>query len=237
MYSKRYQQFIERHPDYLGIEKYCNICGFRFSKFAPAGIIKRAAQCPVCGSLERHRHLYFHIFNIIFKLEDKKIIHFAPEPVFKNLFLHSKAEYYDVDILPGITQYTQDITRLTFSDNYFDFLIACHVFEHVENDIRGFNEIFRVLKVGGIALLSAPLSKIFYEDLSITDPDMRLKHFGKEDHVRWYNEEIFHQRIKDAGFSTETSRVSLFPQYMRDECLLGDLIIIARKESLKKEKG
>lgn len=37
-----------------------------------------------------------------------------------------------------------------------DFAIACHVLEHVANPLRAIAEIFRVIRIGGLAVLAVP---------------------------------------------------------------------------------
>jgi ubiquinone/menaquinone biosynthesis C-methylase UbiE len=51
----------------------------------------------------------------------------------------------------------QDVQQLTFSDKSFDIVTSNQVFEHVENDIKGFSEVCRVLKQGGAFIFGVPL--------------------------------------------------------------------------------
>ena len=51
----------------------------------------------------------------------------------------------------------QDVQCLTFAEKTFDLCTATEVFEHVANDEKGFAEIFRVLKEGGLFLFTVPL--------------------------------------------------------------------------------
>lgn len=49
-------------PLYYGNSYYCPVCERDFRKFLPDGHIKREnAQCPKCGSLERHRLLWLFL--------------------------------------------------------------------------------------------------------------------------------------------------------------------------------
>jgi SAM-dependent methyltransferase len=49
-----------------------------------------------------------------------------------------------------------EITQLWHPDNTYDMVLASHVLEHTTNPIRGLLEIWRVLKVGGHALIILP---------------------------------------------------------------------------------
>ncbi len=70
------------------------------------------------------------------------------------------SEYFD-DIKYG--EYNngiqcQNVESLTFLDNSFDICTSLEVFEHVENDLKGFNEIYRVLKNGGVYIFTVPIN-------------------------------------------------------------------------------
>ena len=221
-FAKQYSTFIREHKEFFGYSRYCNICGYRFSRFATVNPhTPREAQCPVCKSLERHRHLYVFIQSIYPFLEGKKILHFAPEPIFKKLFNDSKAEYFDADILEGVASYHIDMTDIKFSDDTFDYIFANHVLEHIPDDNLAMSELYRVLKRGGVAYLSVPLRQEFSEDLSITDPEKRLRLYGQSDHVRNYNLETFCSRLNAAGFNTD-----LVSRPLSHSAMLGDAKLI-----------
>ncbi|MFQ3577028.1 MAG: class I SAM-dependent methyltransferase [Cytophagales bacterium] len=68
----------------------------------------------------------------------------------------------------------------------FDGIICNHVLEHIPDDIAAMNEMYRLLKPGGIALITVPIdeSKIeTYENFSIVYPNESIKHFGQWNHV------------------------------------------------------
>lgn len=219
----------KRFPRFAGRERYCNICGYRFAKFQPFGYPPREAQCPICGSLERHRHLYIHISSIYPFLGGKNILHFAPESVIKKILSDSAAKYYDADIDVGKATWQVDITNIAFNDNEFDYIFCIHVLEHITEDIKAMQELFRVLKTGGAAYLAVPLGKEFVEDVTVTDPEGRLRLYGQRDHVRIYTLEEFCNRLNSVGFNTDLiSQPNNFPAPLQD-AKLGDPIVIARK--------
>lgn len=57
-----------------------------------------------------------------------------------------------------ITHYPEvDVQDIPYKDESFDYVIADQVFEHVRNPWKGINEIYRVLKPGGWAIISSCL--------------------------------------------------------------------------------
>jgi 2-polyprenyl-3-methyl-5-hydroxy-6-metoxy-1,4-benzoquinol methylase len=49
----------------------------------------------------------------------------------------------------------EDAMKLSFKENTFDIVICTHVYEHVPNPKKLFEEIYRVLKPGGVCYLAA----------------------------------------------------------------------------------
>jgi SAM-dependent methyltransferase len=62
------------------------------------------------------------------------------------------------EIVDGILN--QDVQKLTFSDSSIDVVSSNQVFEHVPDDIKGYEECHRVLKSGGTMVFSVPLYDI-----------------------------------------------------------------------------
>jgi SAM-dependent methyltransferase len=94
-------------------------------------------------------------------------------------------------------------------DGTYDVVIANHVLEHIDDDRKAMRELVRVLKPGGIALLTAPINptrQSTYEDASITDPAARAAHFNAPDHRRYYGLD-FADRLIEAGLRVETFRL------------------------------
>ena len=167
---------------------------------------RRAAQCPRCGSLERHRHLWLYLereLNI--RQAPLRVLHVAPDPgIDARMASLPNLDYVGGDLLEGRGEHTVDLTRLAFPDASFDLLIAFHVLEHVPDDARAFTEIHRVLRPGGCALLQVPLRDgPTLEDPAADTPEARLATFGQEDHVRVYGED-FGERVAAAGLHAET---------------------------------
>jgi SAM-dependent methyltransferase len=59
----------------------------------------------------------------------------------------------------------QDLTQTSFPDNYFDVIITQDVLEHVADAQRAVEEIFRILRPGGIHICTVPVQWDLQETL------------------------------------------------------------------------
>lgn len=72
------------------------------------------------------------------------------------------SEYFD-DVARGERRngvLCQDVQQLTFDNASFDLCTSTEVFEHVPDDARGFAEIRRVLRPGGLFVFTVPLEGV-----------------------------------------------------------------------------
>jgi ubiquinone/menaquinone biosynthesis C-methylase UbiE len=100
-----------------------------------------------------------------------------------------------------------NIMDIQYADQFFDVIFCSHVLEHVDDDMKAMREFYRVLKNSGWAILLVPItSEQTFEDPSITDPQLRKKLFGQEDHVRRYGPDYVN-RLRMAGFKVKTTKV------------------------------
>lgn len=116
-----------------------------------------------------------------------------------------------------------DITNIPSDSNSYDAIICIHVLEHVEDDLKAIDELYRVLKPGGWALISVPIdfNRKTYEDPTIVDPDQRREHFGEEQHVRLYGND-FADRLIRSGFEVSLDRGEDVPAEIRQQYGLMD---------------
>ncbi|MCE7951138.1 MAG: methyltransferase domain-containing protein [Xanthomonadales bacterium PRO7] len=162
-------------------------------------------RCPRCGSSDRERHLLAFIERAdSIQFHDSRVLHFAPEQAIKELILkNAPHEYVQADLFPAHPDVIKiDITRMPFESAHFDLVIANHVLEHVDNDSAALNEIFRVLRNGGHAILQTPYATRLpttIEAEQVRSPDARLALYGQEDHIRLYGTDLF-SRIERHGF-------------------------------------
>ncbi|WP_435253679.1 class I SAM-dependent methyltransferase [Tenacibaculum sp. A30] len=187
------------------------IDGKSFRKFLPYGygIQRENALSPSTLSLERHRLLWLFLQqeSNFFSSEKKlKVLHIAPEQCFLDLFRKQQnLEYITSDLESPIADVKADICDLPFEDNSFDVVFCNHVLEHIPDDTKAMQELYRVMKVGGFGIFQIPqdLSReITFEDDSITNPKERAKIFGQYDHVRVYGRDYFN-KLRSIGFTVD----------------------------------
>ncbi|SHG60092.1 class I SAM-dependent methyltransferase [Winogradskyella jejuensis] len=185
------------------------IDGKSFKSFLPYGYGEQRNNVlsPSTLSLERHRLLWLYLQNEtnFFKAE-KKVLHFAPEQCFLKRF--GKLEhlnYTTTDLLSPIADVKADICNLPFEDNSYDIILCNHVLEHIPDDTKAMQELYRVMKPGGYGIFQIPQDlnrKTTFEDNTITDKAERAKIFGQYDHVRVYGRDYF-DKLRSVGFKVE----------------------------------
>ena len=180
-----------------------------FRKFLPYGygIQRPNVLSPSTLSLERHRLLWLFLENETdFFSKKYKVLHMAPEQCFNTLFKNQKnLDYTTADLYSPIVDVKADILELPFEDESFDIVLCNHVLEHIEDDSKAISELYRVMKTGGMGIFQIPQDlklKKTYENLNVTNPDERKKHFGQYDHVRIYGRDYF-DRLRKGGFKVK----------------------------------
>jgi glycosyltransferase involved in cell wall biosynthesis/SAM-dependent methyltransferase len=191
---------------------YCPVCGNVSPAFISGGVVKKRhnAKCPRCGAFERHRLFWLYYVNDLsprLPTRLKQLLHVAPEEHIGQL-LHSADDinYLSGDLFMPNVMVRLDLIAIDFPDNRFDVIVCSHILEHIPDDAKAMREMFRVTRPGGFVLVMVPLyGERTYEDSSIITPEGRLQHFGQDDHVRKYGEDI-EQRLTAAGFEVTPRR-------------------------------
>ena len=180
-----------------------------FRKFLPYGYENQRENVlsPSTLSLERHRLLWLYLKNETdFFTSNKKVLHFAPEQCFLKRFRAMKnLDYTTTDLESPIADVKADICNLPFDDNEFDIIFCNHVLEHIPDDTKAMQELYRVLKKGGMGIFQIPQDlnrATTFEDDSITDKKERAKIFGQYDHVRIYGRDYF-DKLRSVGFTVD----------------------------------
>lgn len=186
---------------YWGRKFQCNICEQKLSKFQLKK--NKDKMCPACGSLPRNRRLWSLVAPLVKPNSD--ILHFSPSRSLSAKFNSLKnIRYISTDFedeFPALKHH--DITSIDEPDFSFDLILCYHVLEHIEQDKKAMEELFRILKKGGHCFIQTPFQTgEIYENPEVSSPEDRKLHFGQEDHVRIYSVEGLEKRLQQAGFKT-----------------------------------
>ena len=129
----------------------CLVCNWRGTKFFNG-------YCPICFSQARHR-LLAYIQKIIILEPVRKILLIGPGPIeiilFK-LFSNSRTKILNVK-QTDFTDIVCDVTENKIKLNNYDLIIMWHVLEHIVEDQKAVENVFNMLKNGGIFLFSVPI--------------------------------------------------------------------------------
>ena len=185
------------------------IDGKSFRSFLPYGYEnpRENVLAPSTLSLERHRLLWLFLENETnFFTENIHLLHFAPEQAFYKRFKQLKnIDYTTTDLNSPLADVKADICNLPFEKNTYDVILCNHVLEHIPDDTKAMQELYRVLKPGGWGVFQIPqdLSRdVTFEDDSITDKKERARIFGQYDHVRIYGRDYF-DKLRGIGFEVD----------------------------------
>jgi len=66
---------------------------------------------------------------------------------------------------PNVKSFVMDIKKTIFNDNFFDIIIANACYPHFEEKATALKEIYRLLKKGGIFIISHPTGRKFVNEL------------------------------------------------------------------------
>lgn len=186
----------------------CNVCGWHGAGFTD-DVWHQGTICPVCRSDVRHRLLMAvwlrnPQWNAEKVLKGRKVLHFAPERILRGYVQGRALVYEAADFLRRDVDWRVDMSDMpSIPDAAFDTLIACDVLEHVPDDRAALRECHRILKAGGIAILTAPQMdppSTTDEQPGVASEAERLERFGQKDHVRIYGDDL-PSRIESAGFN------------------------------------
>jgi len=92
------------------------------------------------------------------------------------------------------------VEELPFSNDSFDIVTALDVIEHIENDTQALKEIFKVLKPGGLLLLTVPAHKWLWS-----------RHDEALHHKRRYTDRELKNKIEEAGFEIQNKSHFVVP--------------------------
>jgi SAM-dependent methyltransferase len=233
----------------------CNICGSRVrfrsvSRMLGGTLAKhgcpyslddfetlnhRRYLCPVCGSADRDRLYQLYIDRFLQPDGVRRVLEFAPSAPLSG-YLRSRADfqYRTADLMMAGVDDVVDITDMpVYADGAFDFFICSHVLEHVSDDGRALNELYRILAPGGRGIVMTPVAPegSFDEDPAVTDEGERWRRFAQGDHVRLYDRLSLCSRIRQSRFEVSALGSSTFDDetFTRHAIALGSVLYIVRK--------
>lgn len=139
----------------------CELCGWKVQ--IKTSDDEMGVRCTRCLATPVSQMMGY-VFKLHSSLEIKQVYELSSRGAFVRFLKNQNfnltlSEYFD-DVPCGSFQgniQCQNVERLTYEDNCFDICTSLEVFEHVENDIKGFLEIYRVLKNKGTYIFTVPI--------------------------------------------------------------------------------
>ena len=123
--------------------------------------------------------------------------------------------YRNVGKLPDVFLTQANIYEQPYPDNYFDGVILSEILEHIEDDVRGLREVYRMLKPGGVVAITVPNANypFWWDPINKTLETVFHTHIGKgplaglwANHIRLYTAQQLCRAVLDAGFVVEEER-------------------------------
>jgi SAM-dependent methyltransferase len=141
----------------------CPLCSFPV--IIKLGLSEHAIRCMRCGANPAAMSIGSTLKSVFQTLDSKRVYELSSRGPFFRFLSSSRceltySEFYDNiesgEFLDGVQ--CQDVQRLNFKDSSFDICTSTDVFEHVADDSRGFAELYRVLRPGGVAIFTVPIT-------------------------------------------------------------------------------
>lgn len=229
--SRAYRTGLERLLPILrdGPTYVCPFCGVSARFLTYRG--RPRAQCPDCGAKERDRLMVLALKEVLAHCDRPlHVLHVAPESTIRRFLSPFARHYVGTDLTRGMSSYSgqlsaaTDLTRLAFRSDTFDLVVASHVLEHIPDDRTAVEEVLRVLKPGGVAVLPVP---VVHDGPTVEyDRPNPLE----EMHVRAPGRDYF-DRFSEIGFEVVLRRSSDYPPdhqslsyHARREAVTKDLV-------------
>ncbi len=126
-----------------------------------------------------------------------------------------KKAQQNIGHLSGVMLNNANIYTLPYPDNTFDAVILSEILEHIDRDVDGLREVYRVLKPDGVVAITVPNANypFLWDPINKTLETMFKTHIGKgplaglwANHVRLYTAEGLRSSVLAAGFQVEEER-------------------------------
>jgi ubiquinone/menaquinone biosynthesis C-methylase UbiE len=121
----------------------------------------------------------------------------------------------NVGQLPHVMLNNANIYQLPYPDDTFDAIILSEILEHIDRDVDGLREVYRVLKPGGVVAITVPNANypFLWDPINKTLETLFHTHIGSgplagiwANHVRLYTAEQLRKSVLTAGFQVEEER-------------------------------
>lgn len=121
----------------------------------------------------------------------------------------------NVGHLPDVLLTNANIYALPYPDDTFDAVILSEILEHVDRDVDGLREVYRVLKPGGVVAVTVPNANypFWWDPINKTLETVFGRHIQRgplagiwANHVRLYTPEQLRNSVLAAGFEIEEER-------------------------------
>lgn len=187
------------------LKGFCNITGAATSFTVHSENLREDIVADVSSSINRHRQIicalslsifgspHSSLFDIAAYINQKRlriysaeanspIFHFLRDHLDPELFVYSEyfgPEYRSGETVNGIRH--EDLQRTSFSDQTFDIVITCDVFEHIPDAVTAEREVIRILKDKGIYCFTVPYIPEAEHDLVLAEatPDGQITYFAE----------------------------------------------------------
>lgn len=201
----------------------CPCCGWHVRDFTKGNALLKKrylSYCPRCNSKSRHRRIWLFLqqkTNLY--TGHLSLFEISPKYSFSRRFIQMENLLYisaDLYTRPNIN-FRMDLISTSLQSESFDAVLCIHVLEEIIDDRRAMEEIYRILKPGGWAVISVPsrMNQLTYEDSSIIMPKERKHAFGEPDHVRVYGYDIV-ERLEACGFNVQVDLAENVPAQTRE---------------------
>lgn len=185
----------------------CNFCGWEGNIFYPhvtTSGVRADEKCPICHSIPRYRSLMkflkenFNIFN-----DNLKILEVGPNRSLQDILRNkSNIDYISVDLKSPQAMFHMDVTDLKFENEKFDLLFCVGVMQYVDDDKKGFEEMYRVLKPNGNLIFASGVNE--KSNKTVRYPERIAEHNFTTREYGWDVKDL----IEEVGF-----QIKLFNPY------------------------
>lgn len=180
---------------------YCPVCTMQTTFKSTDEWLRDHYYCELCHSIPRERALHLALTKCFPGWEKRQIYESSPSNtrIADKVENYSPSQYYPNKQL-GVQHEgfrNENLEKLTFPDKSTDVFITLDVLEHVFNPQKVIEEMYRVIRPGGVVAYTVPV----YKDLAYTRQRAALKSDGT---IEYLLEPVYHGNPVGDGRSLVT---------------------------------